>query len=118
MSYWQETKMADCTIALKPMQIADRYGLVNMNDESQIVGFEEKKVGASGLINGGVYCIFRNSFLNIPFPQKFSFEKDYLEKMINERDMIGYVSDKYFIDIGIPEDYARAQTEIPALFTI
>jgi D-glycero-alpha-D-manno-heptose 1-phosphate guanylyltransferase len=118
MSYWQETKMADCTIALKPMQIADRYGLVNMNDESQIVGFEEKKVGASGLINGGVYCIFRNSFLNIPFPQKFSFEKDYLEKMINERDMIGYVSDKYFIDIGIPEDYARAQTEIPALFSI
>jgi D-glycero-alpha-D-manno-heptose 1-phosphate guanylyltransferase len=118
MSYWQETKMADCTIALKPMQIADRYGLVNMNDESQIVGFEEKKVGASGLINGGVYCIFRNSFLNIPFPQKFSFEKDYLEKMINERDMIGYVSDNYFIDIGIPEDYARAQTEIPALFSI
>jgi len=118
MSYWQETKMADCTIALKPMQIADRYGLVNMNDESQIIGFEEKKVGASGLINGGVYCIFRNSFLNIPFPQKFSFEKDYLEKMINERDMIGYVSDNYFIDIGIPEDYARAQTEIPALFSI
>jgi D-glycero-alpha-D-manno-heptose 1-phosphate guanylyltransferase len=118
MSYWQETKMADCSIALKPMQIADRYGLVNMNDESQIIGFEEKKIGASGLINGGVYCIFRNSFLNIPFPQKFSFEKDYLEKMINERDMIGYVSDKYFIDIGIPEDYARAQTEIPALFSI
>jgi D-glycero-alpha-D-manno-heptose 1-phosphate guanylyltransferase len=116
MSFWQENKMADCTLALKPMQNADRYGLVNMNDESQIIGFEEKKPGSSGLINGGVYCIFRNSFLNIPFPQKFSFEKDYLEKMINERDMIGYVSDNYFIDIGIPEDYARAQTEIPALF--
>jgi D-glycero-alpha-D-manno-heptose 1-phosphate guanylyltransferase len=109
--------MADCTIALKPMQHADRYGIVKMNNQGMITSFEEKKEGASGLINGGVYCLFRNSFLNIPFERKFSFEKDYLEKFINERDMFGFVQDKYFIDIGIPEDYARAQKEIPSIFT-
>lgn len=113
----QQAKMGDCTMALKPMKIADRYGIVNINQDQIVTGFEEKKIGASGLINGGVYCIFRNSFLNIPFPEKFSFEKDYLEKMINERDMIGFIQDNYFIDIGIPEDYERAQTEIPQLFT-
>lgn len=113
----QQTNMADCTIALKPMQHADRYGIVKMNNQGMITSFEEKKEGASGLINGGVYCLFRNSFLNIPFERKFSFEKDYLEKFINERDMFGFVQDKYFIDIGIPEDYARAQKEIPSIFT-
>ena len=116
MIEFQQGKMSDCTLALKPMQKADRYGLVKINEAEQITGFEEKKENGSGLINGGVYCIYRNSFLNIPFEQKFSFEKDYLEKFISERDMYGFVQDKYFIDIGIPEDYTRAQTEIPALF--
>lgn len=117
MTTFQQSHMADCTMALKPMQQADRYGLVKVNEGGQVTGFQEKKAGASGLINGGVYCIYRNSFLNIPFPKVFSLEKDYLEKMLNERDMFGLVQDRYFIDIGIPADYLRAQTEIPALFT-
>lgn len=109
---FQQSKMADCTLALKPMAEADRYGLVNLNDESMITGFEEKRSGSSGLINGGVYCVFKPSFLSIPFEQKFSFEKDYLEKFINERQMAGFIQDNYFIDIGIPEDYERAQREM------
>ncbi len=113
---FQRTQMADCTIVLKPIKNADRYGLVKMNEQSQIIAFEEKKSGASGLINGGVYCIYRNSFLNIPFEKKFSFEKDYLEKFINERDLYGFVQDKYFIDIGIPDDYQKAIRELPQLF--
>ncbi|MBL7766395.1 MAG: nucleotidyltransferase family protein [Chitinophagaceae bacterium] len=117
MQAFQEAKMADCTVALKPMQKADRYGLVQINPDAQIQSFSEKQAGASGLINGGIYCIFRNSFLNIPFQHKFSFEKDYLEKYLNERYLYGFVQDNYFIDIGIPEDYSKAQKEIPTLFT-
>lgn len=113
---YQKAKMADCTLALKPMQQADRYGLVELDEQHFITGFTEKQAGASGLINGGVYCLFRHSFINIPFERKFSFEKDYLEKFINERDIAGLVHDGYFIDIGIPEDYARAQQELPQLF--
>ena len=33
----------------------------------------------------------------------------------NEREFIGMISDGYFIDIGIPTDYEKAQTELPAL---
>lgn len=118
MSVFQQNQMADCTVALKPMQNADRYGLVDLDPTTQAIrGFREKQEGSSGLINGGVYCLFRPSFLNIPFPKVFSFEKDYLEKMLTERDLYGMVQDKYFIDIGVPEDYRRAQTEIPALFS-
>ena len=51
-------------------------------------------------------------FLSEPLPEKFSFETDYLEKFYNTRKIFGLVQDEYFIDIGIPEDYARAQKEL------
>src|SRR5262249_30391100 len=45
-----------------------------------------------------------------------SFEKDVLEKYCDQIFMTGISFDDYFIDIGIPEDYQRAQTELPELF--
>lgn len=113
----QQQKMADCTIALKPIKQADRYGIVTINENDAITAFKEKKTGASGLINGGIYFVFRKSFETIPFPDKFSFEKDYLETMLNERDMFGYVSSEYFIDIGIPEDYEKSKSDFITLFS-
>ena len=43
--------------------------------------------------------------------EKFSFEKDFLEVNYKKMEMYGFVQDKYFIDIGIPADYERAQKE-------
>ena len=63
-------------------------------------------------INGGVYVLNVKQFLSKTFPQKFSFEKDYLEKYIEELNMIGVEDDGYFIDIGIPEDFVKANKEI------
>jgi D-glycero-alpha-D-manno-heptose 1-phosphate guanylyltransferase len=111
MLAFQKSKMADCTLALKPMLKADRYGLVTLNHDDCIQAFQEKQEGASGLINGGIYCVFKKSFENIPFPEKFSFEKEYLEKQLNEQHIIGFEQDRYFIDIGIPEDYQKAKED-------
>jgi NDP-sugar pyrophosphorylase family protein len=36
--------------------------------------------------------------------------------MISERNFMAFTQDKYFIDIGIPTDYNKAQTDIPRLF--
>lgn len=115
-SFQNETK-SDCTLSLKPMTQADRYGLVQLNSDHSVCGFEEKKAGSSGLINGGVYCVFRKAFESAPFPEVFSFEKDYLEKFISERNFYGYVQDRYFIDIGIPEDYEKAKKDFLNLLT-
>lgn len=109
-SFQQEVK-GDCTLSLKPMEVADRYGLVQLHADQSIARFEEKKIGGSGLINGGVYCVYRKAFESIPFPDVFSFEKDYLEKFIGERNFYGFIQNNYFIDIGIPEDYEKAQRE-------
>jgi len=106
---------AECTLLLKPMQNFERYGVVNINEQKVITSFEEKKHREKGLINGGIYVINRTQFLSKQFPEKFSFEKDYLEAMVSEQKFYGLEQDKYFIDIGIPEDFERAQTELAAL---
>lgn len=103
---------ADCTLSLKPMNNFDRYGVVELNEDSSIKSFKEKQFYKQGLINGGLYALNVQSFLNEKLPEKFSFEKDYLEKLFKQRKMYGVVQDNYFIDIGIPEDFKKAQGEL------
>jgi len=103
---------ADCTIALKPMHHFERYGVVELNDDSSIKNFKEKQYYEEGLINGGIYALNVANFLNEALPEKCSFEKDYLETLYYKRKMFGLTQDAYFIDIGIPEDYKKAQLEI------
>jgi D-glycero-alpha-D-manno-heptose 1-phosphate guanylyltransferase len=103
---------AECTLALKPMKNFDRYGVVEMNHNHIITSFKEKQKYKSGLINAGVYLINKDKFLQRTLAQKFSFEKDYLEKFVCEKEFAGVQQDDYFIDIGIPEDLHRAQNEL------
>ena len=103
---------AECTLALKPMQNFDRYGLVEVDDSGRITSFKEKQFYKDGLINGGIYLLNKEKFLARSLSEKFSFERDYLEKFCNEGNFYGSIQDEYFIDIGIPEDYQRAQVEL------
>lgn len=110
-------RRAEATLALKTLRDFDRYGTVTTTPDGCIEAFEEKKPKARGLINGGVYCIRREAFLQRPFPLAFSFERDYLEAQVHAGSLGGWESPGYFIDIGVPADYERAQTEVPALFS-
>ena len=105
-------KDAECTLALKPMKNFDRYGVIELNKDASVKSFHEKKHYEQGLINGGLYMLKIENFLNKPMPEKFSFETAYLEKFYTQNNMYGLVQDEYFIDIGIPEDYVRAQNEL------
>jgi D-glycero-alpha-D-manno-heptose 1-phosphate guanylyltransferase len=103
---------ASLSAALKPMTDFERYGSVTVEDK-RIISFNEKKYCSEGLINGGIY-ILRKEWIgkNAPSPE-FSFEKDILEKRVASDIITGFISDAYFIDIGIPEDYERANLELP-----
>lgn len=104
--------MGECTLLLKPMRNFDRYGVVETGEDKLVNRFLEKKAFASGNINAGVYLLNISRFLDEELPEKFSFEKDYLEAFCTRRRIYGLPQDRYFIDIGIPEDYQRAQTEL------
>ncbi len=106
-----KNEKSDISIALKPMFNFDRYGTVELNDENRIISFNEKKQCEDGLINGGVYYFKKSLFDKIETTNKFSFEKDILEKHITDLQIQGTIFDNYFIDIGIPEDYNKAQED-------
>jgi D-glycero-alpha-D-manno-heptose 1-phosphate guanylyltransferase len=109
---------SDLSLALKPMEDADRYGLVAIDEDQKIIAFKEKKTGSSGLINGGIYALRSDLFDQMNMPEKFSFEQDFVEPNLKKLAINGIIADAYFIDIGIPSDYEKAQTEIPNLENI
>ncbi|MBC7652280.1 MAG: hypothetical protein H7101_11075, partial [Deinococcales bacterium] len=105
---------SDCSIALTPMQHFDRYGSVTISSDNLITEFIEKKYCEKGLINTGLVLVktevFKNNIKNLP--PKFSLEKDFIEPNISTLKITGYIASGYFIDIGIPEDFKKAQLEI------
>ena len=105
---------APVTLALKPMRDFDRYGAVDW-DGDLVNAFKEKEYCAEGLINGGVYAIDRTTLDMSLFPKNFSFEREVLAPLADYGLVAGEVQDGYFIDIGVPEDYARAQRELPEI---
>lgn len=109
----QVSKKAAAVLALRKVENVSRYGSVECNSNHRINAFVEKgeKQGI-GLINGGIYCIDKDSFQKKQLPEKFSIEKDYFQKYLKEMHLYGIEFSSYFIDIGIPEDYSKAQLEL------
>lgn len=103
------TPAAAVSIALRRMHDFERYGTVLTEPSGLITGFREKQPCREGLINGGVYIIRRSRLDMDALPARFSFESEVLEPHVSHGDLFGYESDAYFIDIGIPADYRRAQ---------
>ena len=101
------------TLALKQMKNFDRYGTVNMEPiTGTILSFNEKQYCEEGLINGGVYVINKDAPIFEGLGAKFSFETAVLEPQCARHQLLGVEQNGYFIDIGIPEDYQRAQCDM------
>lgn len=98
-------------LALKTMHDFDRYGCVECDKKNVVTNFSEKEYRTSGNINGGIYLISKNIFQNYELEEIFSFE-EFMQKEYNNLNITAKIFDGYFIDIGIPEDYERAQTEL------
>ncbi len=108
---FHKSKNSKLTLALKEMYNFDRYGVIDIDSNFRITAFLEKKYRREGLINGGIYFLDKEFFQSLTLPQKFSFEKDFMEKHYEKCSFFGKPFNSYFIDIGIPEDYERAKRD-------
>ncbi len=105
---------APATLALARVADGQRYGGVTCAPDGRITAFVEKPdAAAPGLINAGVYIIERAVLDLIPADRPASLERDVLAKLAPE-ELRGVVFDGYFVDIGTPEDYLRAERELDA----
>ena len=101
-------------IALRKVEDCSRYGSVTVNAQGRIMSFGEKDLNGEGFINGGVYYLRYNALDSIAV-NAFSFETAFLELKYPKEPIFGMAFDDYFIDIGVPADLHRAQTELIAL---
>jgi D-glycero-alpha-D-manno-heptose 1-phosphate guanylyltransferase len=104
---------ADFLLALRRVSDASRYGTVETGPGDRIISFREKSgLSEEGRINGGVYLLHKTLYLeNTPADRAFSIEKDFFETRLSLHSVKGCEFRGYFIDIGIPDDYAKAQND-------
>jgi len=98
-------------IALRHVEDTSRYGRVKLDEDARVIGFLEKGQAGAGFINAGIYVQRRAPLLSYG-TLPFSFETDYLAKLDPAWPIQGLVDDGYFIDVGIPEDLARARQDL------
>jgi NDP-sugar pyrophosphorylase family protein len=110
LARFYEERRADFVMAVRQIENANRYGRVRVEGADRLAGFEEKS-GAElpGLINTGIYLCRRDIVADIPAGRPVSFERETIPAALT-RPCHVFQTTGIFIDIGVPDDYQRAQT--------
>lgn len=122
MSSFYDDQHLEFILASRKVDDASRYGTLEVSGEmirgrdgvfTAITSFREKQSDrTNGVINGGIYILNCSTFLSHTVPdENFSIEKEYFELNVGKLKCGTYISKGYFIDIGIPEDYSKAQLD-------
>lgn len=101
-------------IVVREVPDTARFGRVEMNG-GRINAFLEKGASGLGLINAGCYVLPKNVLDDFPLGQAFSLETEFFIKSLQAIWFDGFVTQGRFIDIGVPDDYALAQTKLAGL---
>ena len=103
-------KNTNITLLVTAVDDTSRFGTIKMNGENKIVQFIEKGSNSdTRLINAGVYLMNTVVLQEIAEKIPCSLEYDFFPSMI-EKGIYGYETGGKFIDIGIPEFFAKAET--------
>jgi len=103
------------TMAVRRVENAGRYGTVQISPDQRITGFAEKTGSETpGIVNAGIY-VFDSKILEEIAPGASSLERDLFPNILG-RGVHAVEQKGMFIDIGTPEDYARAQQIFDRLF--
>ena len=96
------------SMAVTRVQNARRYGTVQVLPNGRVIGLAEKADrDIPGLVNAGVY-LFSGAVLGQIPEAAASLERDVIPQLL-DRGVYALEQNGIFIDIGTPEDYARAQ---------
>lgn len=108
-SQWQAHHVP--IIVARDVPDTTRYGRLETIN-GRVIGFLEKGTAGAGIINAGCYVLPVDVLNEFALGQTFSLELDFLTKAIGKQRVDVFVTSGHFIDIGVPEDYVRAQTEL------
>jgi D-glycero-alpha-D-manno-heptose 1-phosphate guanylyltransferase len=106
---WQRDRVP--IIVARAVPDTMRYGRLSTTGR-RVTGFVRKGAAGAGLINAGCYVFPRAFDRDFPSDEAFSLEGDFLESAVARMPIHFFVSSGDFIDIGVPDDYERAQSEL------
>lgn len=108
---------ADVAMAVAHLDDVARYGAVDFDaaPPRRVTAFREKGQTGPGHINAGVYVLKRDALDRYPASERFSFEVDFLHRYLGDLRVHAVPTVSQLIDIGVPEDYALAQTVVPQM---
>ena len=113
---FHKEKGALATIALRWVYDTSEFGVVDIDEDSGILGFQEKpdpKEAISTLANTGIYVLEPRALDYVPKDTFFDFAKDVFPKFLeNGERFVGYQGDFYWSDIGTLEAYRQAQYDV------
>lgn len=97
-------------IGLRALNDTGRSGVVDLVGD-RVQRFAPRGDGGPGLINGGVYALRRAIVADLAV-SPCSLESDLLPPLAAAGRVAGVIGDGFFLDIGVPDDYAKAQTVV------
>jgi mannose-1-phosphate guanylyltransferase len=103
------------TLALMRVSDTSRYGVVELDPEQNLVGFQEKpdsREARSNLANTGIYVLEPEVLSYIPENSFFDFAEDLFPRLLAAGEkVVGYEGEFYWSDIGTLEAYRAAQRD-------
>lgn len=106
------TQNADMLVASVPYEVSVPYAVLEIDDaDNRIISFQEKPV-YTYQSSAGIYLIKTNMLPYIP-RNRFYNATDLIETLIKEGKRVGYYPILgYWLDIGKPTDYKKAQEDV------
>jgi len=111
-----EASDAPITIATYRRQLDVDFGVLTVQG-GKVVGFVEKpKLNYE--VSMGVYAVSRSTLATYPAGEALGFDRLVLDLLAAGRNPASYLFEGYWLDIGRPEDYDRANAEFAALRSV
>lgn len=106
---FHQSKNSDFSLALFKTENNSRYLQFITNENSKIISLKKNDASIDVLSNGGVYLVSDTRFItDYSTKSTFSLEMDLIQNSLYDKNFYGFFSEGFFLDIGLPEDYKKA----------
>jgi NDP-sugar pyrophosphorylase family protein len=116
MVRFHDERGAEATISLTQVDDPSAFGVVPTKPDGGVIAFVEKPPpgkAPSNWINAGTYVLEPGFLDRIPPRLNVSVERETFPRLLEQPGrLFGYRSDGYWLDIGTPEMYLRAQADV------
>lgn len=107
----REPPAGGAVMTVRALADAGRSGVVTLSGDRVARFLPRPEAPGPGQVNAGIYLVDRDALAGVPAVA--SLESDVLPRLAAEGRLAAHPAEGFFIDIGVPDALAAAQTEVP-----